>query len=193
MADIILSSEDLTVLGGPSSVSVDIDFGVAGARGSQFFVGYGQPNDPDTEIGQTPNIFDMYINMLTSDTEYLYLYQYQNVDGSATWVRLVKLLPNHYSDNNLEDFTSGPVDIFIPLINIVPPELIGTLTPTNFNVQVNVENSNPVATSLTIGSTFVTVDDLLHLKVTVSGIEYASSTWSALTGEKIVHLFITVV
>jgi len=42
MADVILSTEDLTVLGGPSSLNLEIDFGPKGDRGSQIFVNLGR-------------------------------------------------------------------------------------------------------------------------------------------------------
>ena len=68
MAEVILSTEDITVLGGPSSINVDVDFGPPGTRGSQIFIGQGNPNDPTTEIGQDViNILDLYINIKTAD------------------------------------------------------------------------------------------------------------------------------
>lgn len=45
MADVLLSSDELTVLGGPAEISVDVDFGPQGDRGSLMFVGPDKPQD----------------------------------------------------------------------------------------------------------------------------------------------------
>jgi hypothetical protein len=52
MVDVIVSPDSLSLVGGPSTVNVEVDFGPAGTRGSQIFVGRGQPNNPSTVIGQ---------------------------------------------------------------------------------------------------------------------------------------------
>ena len=91
MVDVILSSDDLVVLGGPEEVNVEVDFGPKGDRGSLIFVGNGKPDLVD--IGQTPNTFDLYINLLTTDDEYLMMYQYVEVLGTMQWQTLTKLIP----------------------------------------------------------------------------------------------------
>jgi hypothetical protein len=44
MADVLLSNDDITVLGPPNTVEVLVDIGPTGTRGSQVFVGIGDPN-----------------------------------------------------------------------------------------------------------------------------------------------------
>lgn len=191
--EILLSTDDLTVLGGPEKIDLEVDFGPQGDRGSQIFVGNGNPNDPATVIGQTPELLDLYINILSSDAEYLFLYQYQNVSGTETWVSLFKLIPNIYSTNRTTSFVEGECSINIPVISIVPSEMVGTVTGANFNVQHNIVNNiNPVASSLSVGEV-VTVDDLVTLPLTISGIEFDGTEWVNLSGNKTVHLFISVV
>ena len=193
MAEVALTTDDLTVLGGPATVNLEVDFGPQGDRGSQIFVGNGQPNDPGTVIGQDPEIFDLYINVLTSDEEYLYYYQYQNVSGTNTWVKLFKLIPNVYSTNSTGTFVAGERDINIPVINIVPSDLVGTVTASNFNIQHNIiNNTNPLSSTLTVGE-IVTVDDIVTLPLSIKAIEFDGADWIDLAGEKTVHLFISVV
>ena len=133
MVDTLVGSMDVTVLGGPATVDVSLDFGPEGQRGSYYFVGNGNPNTPGTVIGQTPNIFDMYINLLPSDEEYLSLYQYQYVNGANVWVRLLRLLPNQYSESNERSFNSGQLDFYIPVANIVALDLIANTIFTMIN------------------------------------------------------------
>ena len=60
MPDVLLDNDDITVLGPPETLELLIDIGPEGARGSQIFVGVGNPNTE--EIGQTPLLNDLYIN-----------------------------------------------------------------------------------------------------------------------------------
>lgn len=193
MAEVILSSDSLTVLGGPATVDVEVDFGPEGDRGSYIFVGEGDPNSPSTVIGQDPAVFDLYINLDASDSaDYLAMYQYQNVDGSNIWTKLLKLIPNTYSVNNTGTFVDGQRSINIPVINVVPLDQVANISAANFNIQYNILNNNPVSSSLSVGE-LVSQDDIVILPLTINAVEYSGGSWSNLSGQKTVHLFITVV
>jgi hypothetical protein len=190
MTDVILSTEDLTVLGGPSSLNLEIDFGPKGDRGSQIFVNLGHPTlllAPDAQV------YDLYINILSSDDEYQYVYQLQNVLGTETWVKLFKLVSNTYSKNyTTTSFNDGVWTKNIPIAEIVPSDFIGTITAENFNVQYSILNQLPLASSISIGE--VSSDNgTFSLPITIKAAELNGSTWSNLTTVKTVHLFITVV
>lgn len=191
MAEVLLSSEELTVLGGPAEISVDVDFGPQGDRGSLILYGLGKPDD--VVLPEDPQIYDSYINVLSSDNEYQFMYQYVSADGGLpTWVKIFKLTPNIYSGNFQRTFTAGQVSINIPLSNIVPIDLVGEYTAENFNIQVNVLNQNPVS----IGTTFSEIaiaDDLVTIPITINAIEYSAGSWQDLAGEKTIHILITVV
>ena len=60
MVDVLLNTDDVVVLGPPETINVQVDIGPTGQRGSQVFVGSGDPNVVD--IGQTPIYNDLYIN-----------------------------------------------------------------------------------------------------------------------------------
>lgn len=193
MVDALVGAMDVTVLGGPATVDVGLDFGPSGDRGSYFFVGNGNPNTPGTVIGQTPKVQDMYINLLTSDTEYLFLYQYQYVNGSNVWVRLVKLIPNHYSESVTRSFDNGELDFFIPVGNIVASNLIANITSSNLSVQHSiVNNANPVTSTLIIGS-IVTTGGVVSLPITIKAKEFDGTDWIDLDGNARIDLFISVV
>ena len=179
-------------MGGPASINVDVDFGPAGTRGSQIFVGRGQPNNPSTVIGQTPNILDLYINLApaTVDEEYLNVYQYQSVDGSNIWVRLFDLLPEISSFKRSANFTSGESTVYIPVSQIT--SIVDGLLPSNFNVQYNIENLNPIASSITL-SAFEEEEGVTNLPILIKAAEFSGGAWSDLSGPKSVNLLITMV
>jgi hypothetical protein len=193
MTEILLATDDLTIFGGPSKLNVEVDFGPPGERGSQIFVGFGNPND--VAIGQDPKIFDLYINILAGDPtgDYLSLYQYQQgISGDPAWIKLFKLIPNTYSTNREEEFVDGEVLVNVLLTDVVPAALTGELTEDNFNIQFNIKNDNPISSAISVGAPQI-VEGSVILPVTVKAVEYDGLEWSQLSGSKTVQLLITVV
>jgi hypothetical protein len=193
MADVVLTTDELLVLSGPSSVNVEVDFGPEGERGSLFFVSVGNPNTALT--GQTPKAKDLCVNILKTDNEYSYVYQY-NSDGANgfQWYPIIKLSPLQYNKILTGTFVDGSKVFNIPVSYIVDEETSQTLTSANFNITYSIPNDNPIASSIEIGSfTNDPVSGLQILPVTVNAVEYASSTWQDLTGVKTVHFVISIV
>lgn len=199
MAEVVLATDDLTILGGPSSVNVNLDIGPTGERGTLIFVGSGKP---DLAIalptGYTLKVLDMYINILSSDDEYMYLYQYVNNGVTNEWTKLMKLTPNQYSVNSSTTFVAGEATINIPVTAIAPsyPELLANITSENFSIQCTIPNVKPISAGLSVGE--IVVDPTTSTQVlplTISAIEYDSDTsfWTELVGSKTVYLYITVV
>jgi hypothetical protein len=194
MAEVLLSSEELTVLGGPSQISVDVDFGPKGDRGSLIFYGLGKPDI--VVLPETPQVFDSYVNLLTSDDEYLFMYQYIAGPSSGTpvWTKLFKLTPNIYSENLQRTFDNGSISINLPLEAIVPSGLIGNYTASSFNIQVNVLGVNPVSTAVSVSEILIDqATNTVSLPISINAVEYVDGEWGPLSGTKTVHLLITVV
>jgi hypothetical protein len=191
---VIAANDDITVLGGPASISVDVDFGPEGERGSLWYTSpLGNPNT--NPIGATPKIFDMCINTNSGHEDYQYIYQYRNVSGTNTWVKLFKLISNTYSTNRTVTFIAGEKSINVPVSSIVPQDQVGTVTAANFNVQYSItSNSNPVSSSLSILpiATESGTGNLV-LPLSFNAIEFDEGEWVNLAKEVTVHLFITVV
>jgi hypothetical protein len=193
MAEVLLSSDDLTVLGGPAKISLDVDFGPQGDRGSLIFYGYGKPDNFTPPAAIELKVYDTYVNVSAIDDEYQFVYQYLPSEGGAlNWTKVVKLSANMYSYNQIVTFDSNgdSEDIEILLGAFLPSDLIGTYSASDFNVQVNILNENPVSCGVRVeeipsGSTQV-------LPIFLSAIEYSSGSWQPITGSKTVHLLITV-
>lgn len=188
--EVQLETEDITVIGGPSVVNVQTDFGPAGPRGSFIFVGNGNPNE--ISIGQIPQIFDLFINLSSTSPEFLFIYQYQLADGQPTWVKLTKLSPNTYNRNRLATFSSiGQASIPIPVIDIVQlSDFPLTLSPDNFNIQYTIIGPNPVSSSIQLQVTGSVGEQLLTINL--KAVEFVNNSWQPLTGNKTVQLFATV-
>lgn len=184
MVDVLLTNDDVTVLGPPELIDVVIDIGPQGTRGSQTFVGVGDPNV--IEIGQTPELNDLYINA-SPGVDYSYLYQYRSQPGGNTWVKVVKMNPVIYNLIHTTTYTAGAASITIPIEDIIT--VTGSsLTAENFCVKYSIAHSNPTASSMAIPA--LVGDDLT---INFVAAERSGSTWQALAGEVTTHLTISVV
>jgi hypothetical protein len=196
MVDILLTTEDVAVLGGPDTVNVEVDFGPTGDRGSQIFSNVGKPvigTNGITVLAPDCQLFDLYINILSTDDEYQYVYQLQNVLGTNTWVKLFKLVSNIYSKNyTATSFVDGVWTMNIPIAEIVPSSLAGSASAENFNIQYSVLNQYPIASSINVGEISTSGGERI-LPVTITASELLDGTFVSIDDIKVVQLFITVV
>lgn len=184
--NILLANDDLTLFGPPETLDVLVDIGPAGVRGSQFFVGVGNPNI--VEIGQTPRLNDVYINT-SPDGELGYLYQYQAQPGGDTWVKILDIYPAFYSINYDVMFDSGTGTATIPIADIAT--ITGTpLTAENFSVRYSIQHVNPIASSMTIPALAGAEENLV---IEFSAVQFSAGNWSSLDEQVTVHLLITIV
>jgi hypothetical protein len=191
MVDVLLNTEDVVVLGPPDSIDVLVDIGPQGTRGSKIIVGSGDPNTLTSNgvlLGTTLILNDIYINTAPG-TDYGYMYQYVSQPGGNVWTEVLYIKPSIYSAVETVSFSSGTGSITIPISNIVT--VTGSpLTASNFNVQYQIENANPVSSSMQIPAL---VSPGTNLVINFNAIQYSGGSWSNLSGSKTVHLFISIV
>jgi hypothetical protein len=196
MPDVLLSNDDVTVLGPPDIVEVLVDIGPTGTRGSQVFAGIGDPND--IEIGQTPILNDLYINASPGEN-YGFMYQYVSQPGGDSWIQILSVNPTIYSKNHLTTFTSGVAEIVIPVADIIT--ITGTaLSAENFSVQYSIAHDNPIASSMTIPA--LDIDSGAggdNLIIDLKAVEHRTDVdsgpygdWALLNAEVVTHIFISI-
>jgi hypothetical protein len=197
MVDVLLSNDDVTVLGPPSQIELQLDIGAQGTRGSKFFVGVGDPNAQTSGgvlNGQTIQLNDLYLNT-SPGPQYGFIFQYVAQPGGNTWVQVLDINPVIYSNNYSTTFEDGVAQIVIPVEDIVT--ISGTpLNAENFDVNYSIAHLNPVASSMQIPA--LAGDNLI---INLNAVEYESSSWVPLgdTGtytsgiEVTTHLQITIV
>jgi len=94
MVDVLLTTENVTVLGGPANVNLELDFGPRGPRGSNIFSGVPSPDDFFTEeVIETLNlqIYDIYVRIDPDSSDYGAFFQYLFVDNINQWVELAQI------------------------------------------------------------------------------------------------------
>lgn len=182
--DVLVNTDDIVVLGGPSQIDVSVDIGPPGTRGAKFFVGAGNPNI--ISLPETPSLGDLFINSSTaSDYGWVYVYT-QSISGN-TWEQAVKLQPAIYTSNvEITLDSNGAGTISIPL-----SEIVSDVTITNadsYVVQLTLIHSNP-------GSVVVNSKSVIssNLVINVEAVEYSSSVWQALQGVVTMGITISVV
>lgn len=183
MTTVLVSNDDLTVLGSPEVVELLVDIGPTGTRGSKIFVGIGNPNSPGVLAGQSILLNDLYINT-SPGVDYGYLYQYISQPGGNTWVQTLKISPTIFPYIHQTTFISGSAQIVIPISSITTQS---SLTAEKFNIQYNISNANPVSSSISLVEKVGT-----DLVITIKAIEYDSG-WSDLNGTVTTYIFISIV
>ena len=168
MAEINLASDDITVLGGPASITLETNFGQSGTRGTFVMYGLLNPNDANAQFIATPEIFDLYVINNPADENYLQMYQYVNQAGNLLWVPAFKLTQNKYSTNRALTFNSGAATLDINIFELGLFDLrteFPTLENTKyyFNVQVThvLHGSDNPAATINVG-----IDDIAQDPVT---------------------------
>jgi hypothetical protein len=159
MTEVVISTEDVTVLGGPSQIRLDLEAGPPGDRGTFVFTGPQNPNTPEAAQAffVPPAVFDLYVLSDPASSDYLQVYQYVNRDGELLWVESVKLSINIYSTTRPIIFTAGvgTVQINLSDLGLAGIEQTSQLQGTGLefftqpgsgayiNSQISISNFNP--------------------------------------------------
>lgn len=198
MADILLSNDDLTVLGGPESISLDLDIGPQGDRGSIIIGVLGDPRDATVRsyIVQDVQALDIAVDVNPNSTTFKSLFQLVATPSGLQWTPVVSLKTDFYS--SIKTVTAANGKLTIPPINVTDIYLFqenSTVDSSNFSVQYSIsspDSAGPLATTLVVKE-LTDGPGFLALPLEIKGVEYDGTNWVPLTGTKNVHLFITVV
>ena len=191
--DILLSNDDLTIFGGPETISLDLDIGPQGDRGSIIVGVLGDPRNTSvaSTIVQETQALDIAIDYNPYSTTYKTVFQKVSTGGGLQWTPLLTLKTNYYS--SVKDVTAVNGILTIPPINLseIADEI--NLTSANFSIQYSVSSptGEPVSTSLVVND--VIDSPIRALPLQIKGVEYIDNAWQPMAGLKRVHLFITVV
>lgn len=193
MTDIAIEIEEILVTTGPSDIEVQVDIGQKGDTGTRIYTSLGDPNDSLTST--VPSLYDLAINVLAEDPGYSYIYQWSaNQVGTLQWMPIIKLNPSIKSKRFSKIFEDGSVVINLYIDEVTDSDSIATLTRDNFAIQFSIENSNPIASSISLGEIFQeSVEERLVLPLTITASELSGGTWSSLDGLKNVHILASVV
>jgi len=219
MVNVILSSDDITVLGGPTRLDVDLNVGASGTRGSIIFNGFGNPNSlsvSGSDFPTRPQPFDIFIDVDPASDSYLKAYQYVNRDGVSSWVVAFQLNQETYRVNKVLDFSAGEAGILVNLTELGIDKVIFeeyenssaffNVSATLSNIEVTEINSGSYPSALPAAFSFVVKDSYsddpekitgssefpFFLPIDFTALEFSGGSWSAIDDKKIIaYLTIT--
>jgi hypothetical protein len=191
MAEVLLSTEDLDVFGGPSSIDVSVDFGATGQRGS--FIWSGTLPPEQQLINQEILLLDFYINTNTGQ-----VFQYILEVGNPVWVPIFNLtLPQVSSIVSLDFNAQGQGDLIVPTSLINPyqdiePNLLPIVVD-DLVIRYNIQAPAPASSTFFPVIQTNPMDGVEYLIITVAAIVFDPTTgqWGPLTGQHKVHWFVT--
>jgi len=90
----VVNTDEITVLGPPASIDLQVDIGPQGERGSLIFAGPGEPTSGSGSvafINESPKLGDLFINNDTNSLDYGSIYQRTAVPGNPdTWTFILE-------------------------------------------------------------------------------------------------------
>jgi hypothetical protein len=198
MADILVSNEDLTVFGGPETISLDLDIGPQGDRGSIILASNGNPQDANVhaDLMNMPvgiEALDIAIDVNEYSDTYKTVFQRIATATGTQWTEMLNLKTNFYSA--VKDVTAANGKLTIPPINVTEIASDVNLTSASFSIQYSIsspDTAGALATNLIVKDV-VDSGSIRALPLEIEGVEYDGTTWGPITGPKRIHLFITVV
>jgi len=175
--DTVVSNDELVVVGPPASVSVSVDIGPQGERGSQFYSGVGTPAQNAASLVDA-KVNDLYINRLLGGN-YGVVYKLNAVPGGSSWQPVLKFQPISHSIQKLVNFASGTGSISIPLADFYSsaPE---SLNPNTILVQATAELDNPAFISVS-NKSIAEVSSVKTFIAELQGAELSSGSVSLLS------------
>lgn len=194
MVDSIISSTDVSVFGGPSTVNVNVDFGPKGGRGSYIYNVLGIPGTSGVAVPTDLQIFDIAINVDSTSIEYLTMYQYfPDQNGTLQWNRVVTLkdlaLTGSARTNHLVNFESGVGTIAISLDGFISETELAFV---EFNINLSIQGTK--ATAHSFDYQVYSDNGIAFLGITITAAERTGSTWAAINNEsRMVHLNIAAI
>ena len=188
--DTIISNDELVVVGPPASVSVSVDIGPQGERGSQYYSGIGPPTAAANIASLVDaKVNDLYINRLLGGN-YGVVYKLDAVPGGSSWQPILKFQPISHSIQKLVNFTSGTGSISIPLADFYSnaPESLNVNT---ILVQATAELNNPAFVSIS-NKEIADVSAVKTFIAELKGAEFSSGSVSLISSSATpINLYIT--
>ena len=172
MPEVVVVDPELSVYGPVEEITVSVDVGQTGARGSKQFVGTGAPSG--ATVPETPLANDLYLDVSNS-----YLYQY--IDSA--WTLVGKFAPTTYNVVEGVTFASGNANFTYDIF-----DMFGiTETTGGFIIQHNIIGTTDVVASVITEPTLAGTDLSFSIKA-----KSLSGSWTNLSGDYDVMLSISI-
>ena len=184
--NVVLETDDLTVLGPPASIDLQVDIGAKGDEGSYIYSGTGDPNVVTGPfVSRQERLGDIFFRVDNNT-----FYQYASLPGGSQWQIISNVRPLIYNTLENINFSSGSGSTSL-LLNNFFSNAPANLTPEQLSVQLTAERENPVA--ITLKSKGITSGSTRSLLLEFVAAEYESGSWQSMSGSANIAVTINVV
>lgn len=198
MVDVVYSSDDLTVVGGPSSINVNVSSGSRGIRGSRIYSISADPRTLTTqELPSDLLEYDLAI-VVDADTQDAFAIYQKTGTSPQDWEPLPPLALNVFSTKTAIAFNEFGI-----AIAPIPVSLIFDLedySVDKFVVQYQLEDTNeggntyPVSSSISLSVVPDLENNIQNLVAVIKAVEFNGTSWVPITSAlRTIHAFITVI
>jgi hypothetical protein len=184
--NVVIEDPQLTVLGPPASLTLNVNSGEQGTRGTKIFSGVGNPNS--SSLLSDKILGDLFVRT-DIGPDYGVIYQYVSVPGGPEWQKIINFQPIRYNAIVNLMFAGGSGSVSIPLSNFYIDAPAG-LTANNLVTQVSAQSDNPTA----VGTTkLLTSGSTRNIILYINAAEFVSASWSYLSGSANFNVGISVI
>lgn len=181
--NVVLEDPQLTVLGPPAQVTLNVNSGEKGTRGTKIFTGTGNPNN--SSLLSDKILGDLFIRA-DSGSDYGAIYQYSSLPGGSEWIKILNFQPISYNKIHNLNFVSGSVSASVSVTDFYQDVPIA-ISASNFVTNILIENSNPV--SFAIEQNYISGSKTLTYNIYASELD---GSWTSLSGNNNVHIGIKI-
>jgi hypothetical protein len=181
--NVVLEDPQLTVLGPPAQVTLNVNSGEKGTRGTKIFTGTGNPNN--SSLLSDKILGDLFIRTDTG-SDYGIIYQYSSLPGGSEWVKILNFQPISYNKIHNLNFVSGSVSASVAVTDFYV-DIPNSVSASNFVINFSIENSNPIASSFE--KQYISAAKTLILNIYASELD---GSWTNLSGNNNVNIGINV-
>jgi hypothetical protein len=177
--EVLLNTPEISVLGPPSSIDLQVDIGPRGQRGSQIYSGFDDPNTTSPSNSSFAN--DIFIRQSQGQTEgYIYQFLSDGV-GGYQWELIGTLKPSIFSSVSNIQPAGGLYSFSVPLSIAFSNYSVSSISTNNIVAHVTPEistSSKPLLATI-YSKSINTSTNVLTINFNV--LQYSGGTWQTST------------
>jgi hypothetical protein len=181
--EVLLNDPQISVIGPPETINLQVEVGPRGQRGSQIYSGFDDPNI--TPPNSSALVNDIFIRESQGQTEgYIYQYLSDGI-GGFQWELIGTLKPSTYSEVLNISPIDGEYTYRVSLANAFSNYSVSEILAENISVQVSLqieESSKTLISNINLKEIDTLTNDFV---VVFNVLEYSLGSWSESEDENI--------
>jgi len=184
--NVVLDTDELTVLGPPALIDLQVDVGPKGDQGSFIYSASGDPNFVTGPfLNRQPRLSDLFFRVDNNT-----FYQFISIPGGTQWQIVSNVRPLIFNTLTNLNFVAGSASTSL-LLNSFFANAPSNLTPEQISVQLTAQGENPAV--VTLKNKGITTGSTRSLLLEFVAAEYESGNWQSMSGSANIAININIV